>query len=264
MSMNPQAIASLPLWLAGLMLTGGAVLGAIVIELTARRLIPQQLREEHNAAASAMFTVVGTTYAVLLAFVAMLAWEGFNRAQAVADAEASLAQTVYQLTLGLTGPEMTSMRHDITAYTQAVVSIEWPAQTHGIAVAEQEPNLQHLFQTALHLRPDNIADGDLHTLLLKDLTDLGTSRRERLFAASTSIPSIVWFVLIAGGAISVAFASLLGAPNLLMHLTMSSLLALSGALVPLVIVALSNPFRGDLRISDEPFNRVLMQMAMEP
>jgi hypothetical protein len=30
-----------------------------------------------------------------------------------------------------------------------------------------------------------------------------------------------------------------------------------------VIVALSNPFRGDLRISDEPFNRVLMQMAME-
>ena len=193
----------------------------------------------------------------------MLAWEGFNRAQAVTDNEASLVQEVYQLTLGLTGPEMTSMRHDITAYARMVVSAEWPAQSYGKPVPEQEPDLQHLTQTALHLRPGNIADGDLHTLLLKDLTDLGAARRERLFAARTPIPFIVWLVLIAGGGISITFASLLGAPDLLMHLAMSSLLALSGALVLLVIVALSNPFRGDLAISDEPFTRVVMQMAAE-
>ena len=263
MSMSPQAIAGLPLWLTGLLLTGGAVLGAIVIELIARKSTPQHLREEHNVVASAMFNVVGTTYAVLLAFVAMLAWEGFNKAQAVVDAEASLVQNVYQLTLGLTGPDMVSMRHDIIAYTHSVVASEWPAQSHGMPVAEQEANLRHLTQTALHLRPGNIADGDLHTLLLKDLTDLDTARRERLFAARTSIPSILWLVLIAGGGISVAFASLLGARNLLMHLAMSSLLALSGALVLLVIVALSNPFRGDLRISAGPFERVLMQTAVE-
>jgi hypothetical protein len=57
--------------------------------------------------------------------------------------------------------------------------------------------------------------------------------------------------------ISVAFASLLGAPKL----AMSSLLAPSGALVLLVIVALSNPFKGDLAICDQPFQRVLTEMA---
>ncbi len=46
-----------------------------------------------------------------------------------------------------------------------------------------------------------------------------------------------------------------------MHLAMSSLLALSGALVLLLIVALSNPFRGDFRISAEPFERALAQMT---
>jgi len=59
----------------------------------------------------------------------------------------------------------------------------------------------------------------------------------------------------------VLFASLLGAPKLSMQLVTSSLLALSGALVLLVVVALSNPFEGDLAISDQPFQRVLMEMA---
>ena len=69
--MDPQAVAELPLWRSGLLLTGGAM----IVEWTARKLIPHGLRVEHNAVASAVFTVVGTTYAVLLAFVAMLALE---------------------------------------------------------------------------------------------------------------------------------------------------------------------------------------------
>ena len=76
MLMDPRAVGVLPIWLSGLMLTGGAVLGAIVIELVARRLFSREIRAEHDAVASAMFAVVRTTYAGLLAFVAMLAWEG--------------------------------------------------------------------------------------------------------------------------------------------------------------------------------------------
>ena len=82
-----------------------------------------------------------------------------------------------------------------------------------------------------------------------------------MIAARTSIPTIAWFVLIAGGAITVSFASLPGAPKLAVHLAMSSLLAQSGALVLLVIAALSNPFEGSLAISDGPFHRVLMEMT---
>ena len=57
------------------------------------------------------------------------------------------------------------------------------------------------------------------------------------------------------------FGSFLGSTNLAMHLAMSSLLAASGALVLLVIVALSNPYRGDLRISPQPFEQVLAHMS---
>ena len=75
---------------------------------------------------------------MLLAFVAMLAWEGYNHAQAATDQEASLVQSVYQLVDGLTGPEMTGMRADIRAYADAVTRTEWPAQEAGRDIGESD------------------------------------------------------------------------------------------------------------------------------
>lgn len=261
--MQPQMIASLPIWLAGVLMLGSAIAGAIIVELLVRRVVSLELRTSHNAVASAMFSVVGTTYAVLLAFVAMLAWDGFNKAQSVTDTEASLVLNVYTLVDGLSGPAMASMRSDIVAYAEAVAHVEWPAQANGGVVPEDQPSLLDLTHVALHLRPSSIADGDLHTLLLNDLTQLSSVRRQRLLILRTPIPPIVWFVLLAGGGISIAFASFLGARSLLMQLAMTSVLAVSGALVLLLIVALSNPFRGDSRISAAPFEHALARMRSD-
>ncbi len=260
MLMHPSTLVGLPIWVAGLLMGGLAVVGAVVIELGARRTVPLKLRQDHSAIGGAMFTVIGTTYAVLLAFVASLAWESYNKAQLITDEEASLVQNVYQLVDGLTGPEMPSLRQDIISYAQVVVTQEWPAQALAHSIDEDQKDLAHLARTALALRPGNIADGNLHRLLLSDLDRLQSTRRARLFASRTPIPSIIWFVLIAGGGITVAFGSFLGAPSLRMHLAMSSLLTISGVLVLLVVIALSNPFRGDYQISPEPFERVLSHM----
>jgi hypothetical protein len=191
----------------------------------------------------------------------MLALEGYNRAEAVTGHEASLVEEVFQLLSALNGPGPVGMRQDIVAYTRTWSRTSGPAQARGQSVPEQVPALR-LTQDALHVRPDDPADTTLHAILLEKVMALDAARRERLIAARTSIPAIVWLVLIAGGGISVSFASLLGAPKFAMQLVMSScLLALSGALVLLVIVALSNPFEGDLAISDQPFQRVLVEMA---
>ncbi len=235
--MQPQTIASMPIWVAGGLISGFAIGAAGLIELLIRWLISSRLREAHAAVAASMFSVVGTTYSVLLAFVAMLAWDGLNRAGAVTDDEALLVLVKYQLTDGLGGSEMVTMQADITAYGQ------------------------HVAGTALHLRPATIADGNLQTLLRQDLTRLGSARRERLLIQYTPVPPIVWFVPLAGGGISITFSSFLGSQNLAMHLTTTSFLALSGALVLLLIVALSNPFRGDFRVTSQPFERALAQMT---
>ena len=113
---------------------------------------------------------------------------------------------------------------------------------------------------ALALHPSGQADGDLHSLLLQAIERLWDARQERLLAAQTTIPDIVWFVVIVGGALTVAFGSFLGAPSLRMQLAMSAVLAASGALVLILIIALSNPFRGDFRVSTAPFEHMLSRM----
>jgi hypothetical protein len=42
----------------------------------------------------AIFSIIGVTYAVLLAFVAMLAWDGFNKAKAASHLEAVLVRSL--------------------------------------------------------------------------------------------------------------------------------------------------------------------------
>ena len=45
-----------------------------------------------------------------------------------------------------------------------------------------------------------------------------------------------------------------------MHLAISATLAISGVLVLILIIALSNPFRGDFRVSTQPFDQALARI----
>jgi hypothetical protein len=258
--MQPGMVYEYPLWAVGLLLAGVAALGAVFLGLTARQLLSLEFRRRHNDVAAAIFSVIGVTFAVLLAFVAMLAWQHFNEAKAASYAEAGIVLDVYNLSVGFAGPERSSLRDDIVGYVETVVRIEWPAQARGLTVDRGSIYLQKLNDIATSLKPSGVADGNLQALLLQSLMRLWDARQQRLLAADTAIPAVVWIVTIVGGSLTIAFASLLGVPSLGMHLAMSAALAISGALVLILIIALSNPFRGDFRVSTQPFDQVLAQI----
>jgi ABC-type branched-subunit amino acid transport system permease subunit len=140
------------------------------------------------------------------------------------------------------------------------MTVEWPEQAEGHMVGQDSVYFNRLNKMAVGFHPSDQADRDLRSLLLQAVERLWNARQERLLAAQSTIPDIVWFVVIAGGALTVAFVSFLGAPSLRMQLAMSAVLAASGALVLILIIALSNPFRGDFRVSTAPFEHVLSRM----
>ena len=258
--MHPDMVYQYPIWQIGLLLVGAAVLGAMLLELGARRLLPIELRRRHNDVAAAIFSIIGVTYAVLLAFVAMLAWEGFNQAKAASYAEATALGDVYNISAGFADPERSALRDGIIGYIRRVATVEWPEQAEGRTVDADSVYLDRLNKMALGLHPSGVADGNLHAQLLQSLARLWDARQERLLAAQTTIPGIVWFVMVVGGGLTIAFGSFLGAPSARMQVAMSAVLAVSGALVLILIIALSNPFRGDFRVSTLPFDRVLSQI----
>ena len=262
--MQPGMVYQYPLWGVGLLFVGLAALGAMVIELAAHQFLSVELRRGHNDVAAAIFSVIGVTFAVLLAFVAMLAWDGFNKAKAASYAEASGVLDVYNASVGFADPEMSSMRDDIIGYLETVVRVEWPAQAEGRIVDRGVAYLEKLNRIAIGLKPSGVADGNLQAMLLRSLARLRDARQQRLLAAETTIPAVVWIVTLVGGGLTIAFGSFLGSPSLGMHLAMSAMLAISGALVLILIIALSNPFRGDFRVSTLPFDRVLSEIHASP
>ena len=138
--MNPDMIYQYPIWAVGLLLGGAAVFGAVILELCARRLLPIELRRQHNDVAAPIFSIIGVTYAVLLAFVAMLAWEGFNKAKAASYAEAARIGEVYNLSTGFPDPEKASIQNQILEYARRVMNVEWPEQAKG-RIVDQELDL---------------------------------------------------------------------------------------------------------------------------
>ncbi|HTW28704.1 MAG TPA: hypothetical protein VME92_16375 [Acetobacteraceae bacterium] len=262
-AMHPDMVYDWPVWSAALLLIGGAVLGAVVTELLARRLLGVEFRRRHNDAAAAMFSVVGVTYAVLLAFIATLSWEGFDKAEAAAYAEAAAAQDVADVLAGF-GTSGLAMRTEVADYLRAVVTVEWPAQAQGREIDAGSDALRRLGREALALHPASLAEMNLDAALLQSVQRLRDARQVRLLAARGNVPGIVWAVVILGGGLTILCGSLLGVASLRMHLALSAILAASGGLVLLLILALSNPFRGEFRVSTAPFDQVLRQMVAAP
>ena len=120
--MQPGMVYQYPLWGVALLLVGLAALGAMLFELAVHQFLSIELRRRHNDVAAAIFSVVGVTFAVLLAFVAMLAWEGFNKAKAAAYAEAAAVLDVYNAAIGLTGPQTSQMRDAVVGYLETLTA----------------------------------------------------------------------------------------------------------------------------------------------
>ncbi len=258
--MRPDMVYALPTWLQALLIVGGAVLAAVLLELTARRLIGQEVRRQHNDVAAAMFGVIGVTFAVLLAFVVMLTFEGYGAARTAVAGEAAVARDVADAAAGLQEPARTDLRHSVSAYLSQVMGAEWPAQAAGQSNQSAEAALAALNRQAALVRPVLPGEAAYHAAVVTALARLQDARAVRQSTAANRVPSIVWIVVLLGGVLTIAAGSFLGAPSLRMHMAMSATLAASGALVVVLIVALSQPYRGDFRISTSPYQHALSQL----
>ena len=255
--MQPEMFYRYPLWQVGLLCGGAAVLVTICLECLVRRFLPAATRQGNNDASAAIFSVVGVTFAVLLAFVANVAWEGYNKAKAAAATEAAMALDVNAASAGVAQPAQGVLRTTLADYLHTVIDVEWPAQAKGHAVDRAWVSLDALDREILALPASGPAAIPVQSALMQAVTRLADARQQRMLAAEVTVPGIVWVVTIIGGGLTVAFSSFLGVQRLEMHLAMSCTLTISGVLVLVMILALSKPFRGDFRVSTEPFQQAL-------
>ena len=258
-----MSLATLPFWPAFFLVvvipTALAVGGTIVVR---RRTRLKQLTE-NNEVAGFKFAVVGVIYAVLLAFAVFVVWEQLTAAESDVVREAGSAVNLYRLVGGMDVENERNVRTLITRYLETAIADDWPAMESGAGSATATRALNALYAGVLGYQP---ADGRQEAILagaLHELSELTEARRERLLKASTVVPGVIWFGLITGGFITIAFTWFFGTKNLRAQVLMTgglSLLVCSGLLI---ILAVDHPFGGAVRVHPEALSKVLEDFGHE-
>jgi Protein of unknown function (DUF4239) len=253
-------IYSVPTWFSGSVIVVGAVTLSLLALACFHRFVPLELRRAHNDVAGFILAIVGVIYAVLLAFIAISTWEDFNKAQDSAELEANMVDNLYVDSAGLPPKLAFSVRRYLRDYTQLVIDKEWPAQQAGRTNIEGWKPLIALNAAIAKFRAPGSAAA-IHSEILHTANDLYRARRDRLVAAASRIPNIMWVITLLGGALTVGFSFLFGVPKFRIHLLMTGLLAASLALVIVLIVAFDCPFRGDLNVSADVYRRLYQRVV---
>src|SRR5215470_18045214 len=94
-----------------------AVTGLLLV----RRRINHAALARYNNVASAVFSIVGTLFTVLLAFVVIVVWESHDKADERAALEAGILGDLMRDAALFSDPERTEFRNELREYGQAVI-----------------------------------------------------------------------------------------------------------------------------------------------
>jgi hypothetical protein len=242
-----------PALLGTLVIGASAVYGAVGV-VVARRFMKGRVLEGHNDVLSPLFATAGVIYAVLLGFMVIVVWGSYGDAKDNISDEATRLTTLYRLTAGMRHPdERATMRATIREYTKAVVDQEWISQAQtGAASPEARTSMGKMFG-AFHVMPLSESGSQINGEFLRQLSAIMIDRNRRILQAGESLPFILWFGLVLGGAIVVGMTFILYMEATWPHVAGSCILAaLIGSLLYVTIV-FNRPFVGPMALTPEPF-----------
>jgi uncharacterized protein DUF4239 len=252
-----RALVQLNLWALGTLLVLGIPLVTVAVQAAVRRLAPGIVAGEHNDVAGFLIAVVGVVYAVTLAFIVIVTWEQFRDAQATVDQEAGSLRSLYRDSRSLPEPTRARMADLVVRYGREVAGTEWGAMDNGRDSRAAFDLVSQMFDTLGDVKTTTPTEETFLADSLVRLNDVAEDRAQRITVAEEGQVSILWVAIILGGILTIGFALLFGVTNAPLHYVMVGGFAAVLALQILVILVLSHPFSGDVRVTPAPFERVV-------
>jgi hypothetical protein len=152
------------------------------------------------------------------------------------------------------------LQKDLREYTDQVINGAWPLQRRGKTPTAGFAYITR-FQSALNtFEPATGGQKILHAETLRAYNLLIQARRQRLDAAGTALPGVMWGVIIPGAFIALTASFFFKVEDARLHGVLVLLLAAFIGLVIFMILALDRPFRGDLGLSPDPYQLIYDQL----
>ncbi|MCX5679261.1 MAG: DUF4239 domain-containing protein [Candidatus Omnitrophica bacterium] len=221
-----------------------SVAGLVIV----RRYISHQKLKMHNDIAAPIFGTIGMAYTVLLAFVVVVAWQGFDKSSQNVETEANCLISVARDSNAFGGEFHDQVISLAKGYGKAVIVDEWPLLAQGKGSDNARDAFGKLFALYTAYTPQNKKEEIFLAESIMKLNELGELRRARIFDSGQGIHPVLWIVLIVGGFVTVAFTFFFGSENHRAQVLMTSLLAALIAMILYTILVLDFPFTGKMGI----------------
>jgi hypothetical protein len=214
-----------------------------------------------------ILSAVGVFYGLMLGLIAVSSYENAAEASHVVAREATALGTLYRDVSSYPEPDRSRLQGVLKEYTAYVITEAWPQQRQGIVALGNAPRMNKIQETLYAVEPTTTGHAITHAEALRQFNNFATMRRERILAVKTSLPAIVWYVLIIGAVVSMALTWFLSVEKAGVHLVFTGAMAWMIGLSIFLIAALDNPFRGDLGVGPDAYELVyhdVMGVPEEP
>jgi len=211
--------------------------------------------------AAPLMTAFGALFAFLTAFVISIEWNQHRDVEQIVGNEAGAC---LRLIWASQSPDCDgrAIRTDLLCYLHSVREEEWPTLAEGAegcdATHERMTQLQLLIRRTA---ADKTVRGPVATDLIKSADAMAVTRAERLNAAGHDLPTPLFLLALLSGIMLT-----LNAVALSLHFERGYSVVIGGLVVLIamdlaLLIALSTPFTGALRVHGRPLARVLTHLS---
>jgi len=250
--------------LSNVLIIIACVAAAVAFLFLVTRASTAPARKESNDFTGAVVAVIGTTYAVILAFMLSGVWNQFQQAQANEEQEANSLVNVFRIAGQLRDPNADAIQKLCARYADNALNREWPAMVNAQMPPEGGEMINQLWTLAGKVQAQAQPDAIAAYQLMEELRGLTQYRRIRAMQNREALPGILWAVLIAGGIITVAASCFFGVSNFRFHLLQVLVLSFLISLVLVAIADVDRPYQGALRVKPEGFSIAMRTLHNEP
>lgn len=252
----------LPLAVTGLIVVGGLCLFSIVgLWVVRRRVLPRlRIGVEDSEFSGAMLQAIMVFYGLAVALIAVSVWQTYDYISDVVSEEATSLNMVYRDVTSYPEPYRGQLQESLRDYVQQVIQVSWPKQRSGQVPTGGFDRITRFQSILTGFEPTSEGQKLMHAETLRAYNALIHARRLRLDAVGTHLPGVMWFVIVAGALISLTASFFFRVDDARLQQILVVLLATFIGLLLFVILALDQPFRGDLGISPEPYQLVYDQI----
>ncbi|MBX5443438.1 MAG: hypothetical protein IRZ32_18165 [Solirubrobacteraceae bacterium] len=192
-------------WL-GIALVIAANVVAVAVMLTVRRRAPAGGYYRDMQQAGWVYSAAGTSFAVILAFVFVLAFQSFDRARTSASAEAEATTSLFATAAIFPAAERDALQGELVCYARAVIALEWPAMRDGTSSDVVQDWVFQLHRTFAEAPASTNPKVDAaYGSWLATMQERQDGRQGRLDEARPFVPPLVWVFLLVGSVLVIAF-----------------------------------------------------------